>query len=75
MALSNETVQSTEKATLPKTGRCHIGSLGLHTFNYERDECIWCGPNGLAWKPGHWEAIDGGRAWSATPPFIPESIR
>lgn len=48
--------------------RCPIGPLSAHTFNYERDECIWCGPNNLAWKPGRWVSLgDGLSAWSATP--------
>jgi hypothetical protein len=52
---------------------CPIGPMHLHTYNFEDDECIWCGPNHLAWKPGHWVAveIDGQPAskWSATEPF------
>lgn len=48
--------------------RCPIGSLGLHTMNHERTECIWCGPNQLAWAPGHWvDQGNGTSAWSATP--------
>lgn len=48
--------------------RCPIGSLGLHTWNYERTECIWCGPGALAWKPGHWVPLGNGMdAWSTTP--------
>lgn len=44
---------------------CPIGSLSLHTSNYENTECIWCGPNALAWKPGKWVDIGGGfNAWS-----------
>lgn len=51
------------------SGRCPIGSLGLHTYNYERTECIWCGPNRLAWKPGRWVTVEPGKttAWMATP--------
>jgi len=36
---------------------CYIGSYGAHTLNAERDECIWCGPNLLAKKPGKWVSI------------------
>lgn len=44
---------------------CPIGSLSLHTMNYEKTECIWCGPNALAWKPGRWVDIGNGfSAWS-----------
>ena len=47
---------------------CPIGSLSLHTMNFERTECIWCGPNALAWKPGHWVALGNGlSAWSVEP--------
>lgn len=47
------------------SGYCPIGSLHLHTMNYEKTECIWCGPNALAWKPGHWVDIGNGyNAWS-----------
>lgn len=45
---------------------CPIGSYRAHTINFEQDECIWCGPNALAWKPGEWRPIEGGQAWSAT---------
>ncbi len=46
--------------------RCPIGPLGLHTMNYERTECIWCGPNQLGCKPGRWVPIsDGLSTWSA----------
>lgn len=60
------------------TKRCPIGSYGAHTYNAENDECIWCGPNSLAWRPGHWvqvESIEGHpeilphSAWSATEPY------
>ena len=52
--------------TMP-TGGCYIGPLGLHTLNFERDECIWCGPNSLASKPGRWVPIgDGMNAWSVS---------
>lgn len=51
---------------------CPIGSLNLHTYNYERTECIWCGPNVLAVKPGRWVKIEGGSAWSADPPVPQE---
>ena len=45
---------------------CPIGPLGLHTWNYERTECIWCGPNQLGAKPGRWvETGKGTAAWSA----------
>ena len=51
------------------TNYCPIGPLNLHTMNHERTECIWCGPNGLAWKPGKWvTATDGNSsAWSVAP--------
>lgn len=39
---------------LPDGDRCPIGPLGAHTYNWERNECIWCGPNALAWKDGVW---------------------
>lgn len=63
--------------TRPKNGRCPIGSLGAHSYNAEDDECIWCGPNLLAWGPGHWVQFAEGehrilpahQAWSGTPPF------
>lgn len=42
------------KSNLPKSKGCYIGPLGLHTYNAERTECIWCGPNTLARKPGKW---------------------
>lgn len=52
-------------ATLPETQWCPIGSMNLHTYNYERNECIWCGPNALGTKPGRWVEIgDGLSAWS-----------
>lgn len=58
-----------KESRLPKTARCFIGSLGLHTYNAERTECIWCGPNALAWKPGKWVHVEDetGKytAWSA----------
>lgn len=55
-----------KSATMPKGQRCPIGPLSAHTYNAERDECIWCGPNQLAWKPGRWVQMDGGfTAWSA----------
>jgi hypothetical protein len=48
---------------------CPIGPLSLHTLNYQRNECIWCGPHILAWQPGEWIDIgDGFDAWSATTP-------
>lgn len=51
--------------TMPKGSRCPIGPLNLHTYNWERDECIWCGPNRLCAKPGKWiENADGTNAWS-----------
>ena len=54
-------------STLPSSPTCPIGSLNLHTYNYERTECIWCGPNQLAWKPGRWVSTgDGYNAWSVT---------
>ena len=45
---------------------CPIGPLNLHTWNFERTECIWCGPGALAWKPGRWVPVgDGTQAWQA----------
>lgn len=60
-------------SAMPTSERCPLGSLGAHTYNYERDECIWCGPNGLAWKPGRWVDVGNGfNAWSVvTPPAQP----
>lgn len=60
--------------TLPPTWKCPIGSYSAHTFNAEQDECIWCGPRGLAWKPGHWVKTRDQfgaeyNAWTATEPF------
>ena len=53
---------------LPESQHCPIGSLNLHTYNAERTECIWCGPNGLAWKPGRWVSNgDGTSSWSVEP--------
>jgi hypothetical protein len=47
---------------------CPIGSLNLHTMNFEKDQCIWCGPDALAWKPGRWvDTGDGFSAWSVEP--------
>jgi len=54
-------------ATMPTGARCPIGPLNLHTYNHEQNECIWCGPNALATKPGRWMPIgDGLSAWSVT---------
>lgn len=51
------------------TGSCPIGPLGLHTANYERTECIWCGPGRQAWKPGRWVDLgDGKSAWTVIAP-------
>jgi hypothetical protein len=45
---------------------CPIGPLGLHTWNFECDQCLWCGPDQLALKPGHWMPLGNGlSAWSA----------
>ncbi len=59
------------KSLMPKSQFCFIGSLNLHTYNAERTECIWCGPNSLATKPGHWVTVedDSGKysAWSVEP--------
>lgn len=46
------------KSLLPKDKGCYIGPLGLHTYNAERTECIWCGPNILARKPGKWVPME-----------------
>jgi hypothetical protein len=55
--------------TMPTSQRCPIGSLNLHTYNAERTECIWCGPNALATKPGVWVPNgDGTSAWSVVLP-------
>ena len=43
---------------------CVIAPYGAHTANFERTECIWCGPGEQAWKPGRWVPIEGGQAWS-----------
>ena len=43
----------------PTSRRCPIGPLQAHTYGWEVVECIWCGPNGLAWKPGEWRQIEG----------------
>lgn len=60
----------TEASTLPESQRCPIGSLGLHTYNAEHTECIWCGPNRLAWQPGRWvDMEDGFSAWTAWGPL------
>jgi hypothetical protein len=58
--------------TMPAGERCPIGPLNAHTYNYEHDECIWCGPNGLGWKPGRWVPLgDGLSAWSVGSPTRP----
>jgi hypothetical protein len=58
------------------SGGCPIGPLNLHTANLERDECIWCGPNALAWKPGRWVDLgDGFRAWTVTPEPAPKAVK
>lgn len=62
--------------TMPTGQWCPIGPLNAHTYNYERDECIWCGPNRLASKPGRWVDLGNGLdAWSTadvpTPPGAP----
>lgn len=45
--------------------RCPIGPLNLHTRGYQTEECIWCGPNRLALKPGKWMPNgDGTQAWA-----------
>lgn len=57
-----------------------LGSLNLHTYNLERDECIWCGPHHLSVRPGKWVQTqdEGGSytAWSVAkedyPPTPPE---
>ena len=65
----SEIVPQVRVDTMPTGERCPIGPLNAHTYNYERDECIWCGPNGLGWKPGRWVDIgDGLSAWSVTSP-------
>lgn len=54
------------------TNYCWLGPLNLHTMNYEDTECIWCGPNKLASKPGRWVSIgDGFDAWSVEPVIEP----
>jgi hypothetical protein len=57
--------------TMPKTQRCYIGPLQAHTYNYEGNECIWCGPNQLAWMEGRWVPSKDGttQAWSANIPL------
>lgn len=55
----------TAREDTERTNYCPIGPLSLHTWNYERTECIWCGPNRLATKPGRWVPLgDGLSAWS-----------
>jgi hypothetical protein len=64
---------STQPSTLPTSQWCPIGSLNLHTYNHERTECIWCGPNCLSTKPGRWVSQgDGTSAWSVEPDARPE---
>lgn len=54
------------KSKLPKGQTCPIGPLRLHTMNFEQTQCIWCGPDGLAWKPGRWVSVgEDAVAWSA----------
>lgn len=61
-------MSAAREAQMPKTDRCPIGPLGAHTYNYERTECIWCGPSRLCSKPGRWVDIgDGLSAWSTEP--------
>lgn len=54
---------------LPTSKGCYIGPFGAHTYNAERTECIWCGPNNLRFKSGSWVSVEdeSGRylAWSA----------
>lgn len=58
--------------TMPTGERCPIGPLNAHTYNHERNECIWCGPNGLGWRPGKWvDQGDGFSAWSVSPEDYP----
>lgn len=60
-----EDISAKKQSTKPVSGWCPIGSLSLHTLNYEQDQCIWCGPDGLAWKPGRWvDTGNGFNAWS-----------
>ncbi len=62
-------------AEMPEGQRCPIGPLQAHTYNYERTECIWCGPNHLAWKPGVWvRTAEGFKAWSAVQPVADPKI-
>jgi hypothetical protein len=47
--------------------RCPIGPLNLHTWNHGHTECIWCGPNRLAGKPGRWVSVgDGLSEWEVS---------
>jgi len=34
-------------------------------LSFEGDECIWCGPNRLAWLPGKWVSCGDYSAWQA----------
>ena len=49
--------------------RCWLGPYNAHTMNYEKTECVWCGPNNLACRiDGHWVDIGNGfSAWSVEP--------
>lgn len=50
---------------MPDNQRCYIGPLNLHAYNYERSECIFCGPNSLAWQDGKWiDNENGTMSWS-----------
>ena len=61
----NQVPEIAEIDTMPQGDWCPIGSLNLHTYNFERNECIWCGPNRLAWADGHWVDLGNGTsAWS-----------
>ena len=60
------------KSKMPKSDRCHIGPLGLHSYDHERTQCIWCGVDALAWKEGRWvDQGDGTSAWSPNIPLTP----
>lgn len=66
--------------TMPDRQWCPIGSLNLHTYNWERTECIWCGPNRLGSKPGRWvqvldEELYPHMAWTTWGPLTEREMR
>lgn len=74
MSTERQSAENDAADTMPKGQWCPIGALNLHTYNHERNECIWCGPNRLAWADGHWvEQPSGSYAWSVIPPEVEQS--